>query len=111
MSQRQSWLACVALAIVIFISVKSNYLMANEYWIDVRTAEEYSAGHIEGATHIPYEDIAKRIHEITEDKDAVIHLYCRSGRRSGVAQEMLQAEGFTKVNNAGGYEDLVRAQQ
>lgn len=84
--------------------------MATEYWIDVRTAEERAAGHIEGSAHIPFEDIVQRIGEVTDDKDAKIFVYCRSGRRSGVAQEALQAAGFSNVINAGGYDDLVRAQ-
>lgn len=106
------WLGRLVLGIIIvFISFKSMNLMANEYWIDVRTAEEFNAGHIEGAAHIPYEDILTRIHEVTQDQDAVIYLYCRSGRRSGFAQEALQAHGYTNAINKGGYEDLLRAQQ
>ncbi len=83
---------------------------ANEIWIDVRTSEEFNAGHIEGAIHIPFEEIGARIHEVTTDKNASIHLYCRSGRRSGIAQETLQAKGFTHAINEGGYEDLLKKQ-
>lgn len=75
-------------------------------WIDVRTAEEYNAGHLQGAVHIPHEQIADKIAAVTEDKNAVIYLYCRSGRRSGLALESLQALGYSKVVNAGGYEAL-----
>ena len=53
------------------------------YWIDVRTDEEYRKEHIKGAVNIPYEEITQRIHEVTSDKDAMIYVYCRSGRRSG----------------------------
>jgi phage shock protein E len=91
-----------------FLLMMSIQVMANDYWIDVRTTEEFNAGHIEGAAHIPYEEIAKRISEVTTDKSASIHLYCRSGRRSGIAQETLQAMGFTKAVNEGGYEDLIK---
>lgn len=80
---------------------------AKEFWIDVRTSEEFNAGHLQAASHIPYEEIAARIGEVTNDKDAVIHLYCRSGRRSGVAMETLQAMGFKHAVNDGGYEDLL----
>ena len=93
---------------VIFL-IGSTQVMANEIWIDVRTTDEFNAGHIQGAAHIPYEEIAARIGEVTEDKNAVIRLYCRTGRRSGIAQETLQAMGFTQATNEGGYEDLVRA--
>lgn len=75
-------------------------------WIDVRTAEEYNAGHLQGAVHIPHEQIADKIAAVTADKNAVIYLYCRSGRRSGLALESLQALGYSKVVNAGGYEAL-----
>lgn len=77
------------------------------YWIDVRTAEEYSAGHIEGAALIPYEVIADNISKITTDKNADIRVYCRSGRRSGVAKDTLNAMGYTNVINEGGYEEIV----
>ncbi|WP_039911943.1 rhodanese-like domain-containing protein [Cellvibrio mixtus] len=83
---------------------------ANEIWIDVRTTDEFNAGHLEGAAHIPYEEIAARINEITTDKNATIHLYCRSGNRSGIAQQILQSVGFTNAINEGGYEDLLRKQ-
>jgi phage shock protein E len=77
-------------------------------WIDVRTAEEYSQGHVTGAIHIPYEVIGNRIGEVTQDRQGDIRVYCRSGRRSGVAQETLKSLGFTHVTNEGGYEDLVK---
>lgn len=92
-------------SILLMMSIQ---VMANNYWIDVRTTDEFNAGHIEGATHIPYEEIAQRIAEVTSDKNATINLYCRTGRRSGIAQETLQAMGFTNAVNQGGYEDLIK---
>lgn len=82
--------------------------MANDYWIDVRTTEEFNSGHVKDAAHIAYEDIAQRIGEVTSDKEATIHLYCRTGRRSGIAQETLQALGFKHAINEGGYEDVAK---
>jgi len=82
--------------------------MTTQFWIDVRTANEFNAGHLQGAAHIPYEEISARIGEVTSDKGASIHLYCRSGHRSGVAQQTLQAMGFKHAVNEGGYEDLVQ---
>ena len=73
-------------------------------WIDVRSVEEYDAGHIEGHPNIPHEQIGQSISEITTDKSTPIRLYCRSGRRSGLAQQTLQAMGYTNVVNMGGYE-------
>ncbi len=73
--------------------------------IDNRTAEEYAAGHLQGAVLIPYTEIRERIAEVTTDKDAPIYLYCRSGRRSGIAKETLESMGFKKVTNLGSKED------
>lgn len=77
---------------------------AEPLWIDVRTAEEYAAGHVSEAANIPYEEIVKRIGEVTDDRDALIYLYCRSGRRSGIAREALQEAGFRHVVNIGGFD-------
>ena len=74
--------------------------------IDVRTPQEFGAGHIDGAHNIPYGEIGERIGEVTAQKDRQIVLYCRTGRRSGIAHKRLQELGYTRVRNAGGYEDL-----
>jgi len=74
-------------------------------WIDVRTAEEYQAGHVAEAVNIPYTEIGERIGEVTEDKDAMVYVYCRSGRRSGIARETLMELGYTNVINLGSLED------
>jgi phage shock protein E len=78
----------------------------NEIWIDVRTAEEYAAGHVPTATNIPFGVIAANINSLTTDKNARIHLYCKSGRRADIALKTLQSLGYTKVTNEGGYQDL-----
>ena len=80
--------------------------LAETLWIDVRTAEEYKAGHLEGAIHIPYDEIEQKINAIKADKTADIQLYCRSGRRSGIALETLRSMGYSKVTNAGAYEQI-----
>ncbi|QXD22940.1 rhodanese-like domain-containing protein [Opitutia bacterium ISCC 51] len=82
-----------------------------DIWIDVRTQEEWDSGHLEEAIHIPHEEIAARISEITSNKDATIHLYCRSGGRAGRAKSALEAIGFKNVMNDGGYEDIVKSRQ
>ena len=87
--------------------IMSSQAFATDIWIDVRTTDEFNTGHIDGAAHIPYEEIATRISELTSDKNAKIHLYCRSGNRSGIAQQTLQAIGFTNTINEGGYEQLL----
>lgn len=75
------------------------------HWIDVRTAGEFGAGHVAGAVNIPYEEIVERIGDVTPDKDAQIHLYCRSGRRSGIALEALQEAGYRNAVNIGGLQE------
>lgn len=78
------------------------------YWIDVRTAEEFHAGHVAGAINIPYEEITDRIGEVTSDKEASVYLYCRSGRRSGIAMNALREAGYPNAVNIGGLEDAHR---
>jgi phage shock protein E len=78
--------------------------------IDVRTQPEFDAGHLEGALRIGHEQIDDLGSAIGADKDRAVVLYCRSGRRSGLAQKALQQRGFTNVVNGGGYEALLRTQ-
>ena len=89
----------------------SSALMAAEktFWIDVRTAEEYSTGHLEEAVNIPYDKIATEIAKITTDKSATIKVYCKVGGRAGIAKKILEKMGYTNVTNAGGYDDLKKA--
>lgn len=77
--------------------------------IDVRTAEEFTSGHLEGATNIDISapDFAEKIASL--DKSASYTLYCRSGRRAGQALEIMKAQGFEKVSNAGGLEEAASA--
>lgn len=76
-----------------------------EVWIDVRSAEEYASGHVEQAINIPYDVIGADIAALGLAKDQPIYLYCRSGRRSGIALETLQAQGYSQVSNIGSFED------
>ena len=78
------------------------------HWVDVRTAEEFGAGHVAGAVNIPYEEIVERIGEVTSDRDAPIYLYCRSGRRSGIAMDALQEAGYRNAVNIGGLQEAGR---
>ena len=81
---------------------------AKGVWIDVRSAEEFNAGHLQGAVNIPHDKIVEGIKAISSDKDAPINLYCRSGRRAEAALTELKNAGYTNVTNHGGYEDLVK---
>ncbi len=77
----------------------------NTVWIDVRTAEEYSAAHISEASNIPYEIIVAGVTERKLAKDTPIYLYCRSGHRAGIAKAALEEQNYTHVVNVGGLED------
>lgn len=79
---------------------------AKTVWIDVRTPEEYAAGHVAGAANMPVEEILEQIAHSDVAKDDTILLYCRSGRRSGIAQSALLKAGYEKAQNIGGFDDL-----
>jgi rhodanese-related sulfurtransferase len=68
---------------------------ASLFLLDVRKPEEFSAGHIPGAVNIPYDQVAARLGEIPKGDEVV--LYCHSGRRAGLAAEVLAANGYTKL--------------
>jgi phage shock protein E len=74
--------------------------------IDVRTAAEYEAGHIENSKNIDFlnGDFERGIGAL--DKSKIYYLYCRSGGRSGKSAELLIAAGFEKVYNIGGFDAL-----
>ena len=73
--------------------------------IDARTQEEFAEGHIENATLIPEYEIKNRAEKELPDKDALILVYCRSGRRSKIASEELVKLGYTNVKEFGGIID------
>ncbi|MEZ5566922.1 MAG: rhodanese-like domain-containing protein [Halioglobus sp.] len=74
----------------------------------VRTQQEFDAGHLDAALHIPYDAIESGIAPLSLDPDTLINLYCGSGRRAGLAKERLEALGFTQVTNAGSLESARR---
>lgn len=68
--------------------------------LDVRTPEEFRAGHIEGAINIPVQVLEQRMAELgAHERDIVV--YCRSGNRSGRAKQMLHAAGYTSIHDLG----------
>ena len=73
--------------------------------IDARTQEEYDQGHIPGAILIPEYEIGDRAEKELPDKDQLILVYCRSGRRSKIAAEELVKLGYTNVKEFGGIID------
>jgi phage shock protein E len=75
--------------------------------IDVRTSEEFSAGHIDGAINIPVDQIGQGIHSIKGlKKDSPILIYCRSGRRSSMARLTLEQQGYKNILDGGSMENL-----
>ena len=73
--------------------------------IDARTEEEFAEGHIPNAILIPEYEVAERAESELPEKDALILVYCRSGRRSKIASEELVKLGYTNVYEFGGIID------
>lgn len=75
--------------------------------VDVRTAAEFADGALPGAQRIETRDLPRHIGRLVPDKSTPIVVYCRSGRRSAAAREVLLKLGYQQVINAGGYARLV----
>ena len=73
--------------------------------LDVRTQEEFDAGHIPGAILIPNTEIADRAEQELPDKDQLLLVYCRSGNRSKQASQILVELGYTNIREFGGIND------
>ena len=73
--------------------------------LDVRTQEEYDQGHIPGAILIPDTEIKAKAEDVLTDKEQMILVYCRSGRRSKLAAETLVELGYTNIKEFGGIID------
>jgi phage shock protein E len=69
--------------------------------IDVRTEQEYNSGNIQGSYLMPFDVISSKITAVVPNKDSKIILYCRSGRRSGIAEKTLKDMGYKNVENYG----------
>ena len=84
----------------VLMDTESDYII-----LDTRTDEEFAEGHIEGAIMIPEYEIADRAEKELPNKDQLILVYCRSGRRSKIASEELVKLGYTNVKEFGGIID------
>lgn len=82
------------------MDTENNYVI-----IDARTEEEFAEGHIENAILIPEYEIKDRAKKELPDKEQLILVYCRSGRRSKIASEELAKLGYTNVKEFGGIID------
>jgi len=102
---------CLALMIITMVGLVSPTFgndAATPLIIDVRTEEEWNNGHLKGAFLIPYDQIGKKIGTVVREKSQKIYLYCRTGRRTKIAQETLYKLGYTDVVNLGSLENAAR---
>lgn len=69
--------------------------------VDVREKDEYEESHLEGAVNIPYTQIVNKIEDYVDDKDSVIIVYCKSGKRSAIAAKSLSEAGYNNIYDLG----------
>jgi len=70
--------------------------------LDVRSKEEFAQGHIKGAINISHDQISENLTQLSPHKDKMLVVYCRSGRRAGIAEEILASNGFSKLRHLDG---------
>lgn len=70
--------------------------------VDVRSSEEFAAGHLRDAKHIPLADLGARIGELDKSKNRTVVMACQTGARSDKAARQLQAAGFEDVHSLEG---------
>ena len=105
-------LIIAAIVAVIFMMKKSGQISAKEALeklkngalvIDVRSAGEFSSGHLAKAINIPLDEIETALPKRVKDKNQVLLLHCASGMRSGMAKTKLIGMGYTNAFNLGSY--------
>jgi rhodanese-related sulfurtransferase len=77
--------------------------------VDVRTPAEFAAGHVPGAVNIPFDEMERRHAEVGPPTTPVL-IYCRTGRRSGIAAQVLRARGFDRVYDFQAWDLWVRSE-
>jgi len=88
----------------------SEYLSSGEdfFLLDVRTEEEYQAGHIQGAQWFPRGKLEYYVQDLITDPESRVVLYCRTGGRSALATLTMQDMGYTNVVDLnGGFKEWV----
>jgi phage shock protein E len=83
-----------------------------EVILDVRTAEEFAERHAVGALNVPVDALAARLGELAArtSKGAPVLVYCRSGRRSALAKQILEAAGYNQVEDCSTLENAIAKQ-
>jgi len=79
--------------------------------LDVRTPAEFAAGHVPGARNVSHDQLAGRVGELSELRDKDVVLYCRSGRRTALAEDVLRRAGFKRLLHLDGDYLAWQAQQ
>ncbi len=79
------------------------YLKQGALVVDVRSAEEFKAGHLSNAVNIPLGELQGSLPRRVSDKNHILLLHCLSGTRSGLAKRALKSMGYTNVFNLGSY--------
>ena len=91
------------------ISAEEAYKMINKgniIILDVREENEYNQGHLKNSINIPFDELEDRfIAEVTDDKEKIIILYCRSGHRAMIGAETLASMGFKNLYTFGSIDD------
>jgi phage shock protein E len=93
------------------VGAAREHLKQGALLVDVRTIAEYNGGHLPNAVNIPLDEIPQAFPRRVPDKSQGVLLHCRSGRRSGMAEQQLHALGYTNAFNIGSYaqaEELVK---
>ena len=105
-------LVIAAVVAVIFIMKKSGQISSKDALeklrngalvIDVRSAGEFSSGHLAKAINIPLDEIETELPKVVKNKNQVLLLHCQSGMRSGIAKKKLDGLGYTNAFNLGSY--------
>jgi len=109
---RTTILVIAAIVAVIFMMKKSGQISAKDALeklkngalvIDVRSAGEFTSGHLAKAINIPLDEIETAVPKRVKDKSQVLLLHCASGMRSGMAKSKLIVMGYTNAFNLGSY--------
>lgn len=70
--------------------------------LDVRSEEEYDQGHVTGAINVSHNVVEENLTQLAQYKDSMVVVYCRSGRRAGIAETILADNGFKNLRHLTG---------